>query len=341
MDSQQKAFTTPSSRPPQSGGGAKTLFPIDSDTHVLDRLNAIYKYRSLAITVFLLVMLAVLVRTYTTTPMYRATTSVLIEDEHGGSVAGFNAAAGNDNNYQDPEPYFQTQLRILQGRELATTVAQRLHLENVPEFNGQGQKRSWLGLIVHTMRTQAVGVIRGLIGDPPVTQAGSIKPAADGLVNAFLGVVGLEPVRGSRLVNVSITSSDPAFAALAADTHVEEYVKQNFQLRTETTQKGLAFLRDEIAKQQAKVEDSERAMADYREHNNALSLEDRQNTVVASLNQLNDQYTRAKTERIQKETLYKQIEGLAPSTPQLDTIPAITMNPAVSTLRQRLIDLQR
>ena len=132
MDSQPKAFTTPSSRPPQSGGGAKALFPIDSDTHLLDRLNAIYKYRSLAITVFLLVMLAVLVRTYTTTPMYRATTSVLIEDEHGGSVAGFNAAAGNDN-YQDPEPYFQTQLRILQGRELATTVAQRLHLENVPE----------------------------------------------------------------------------------------------------------------------------------------------------------------------------------------------------------------
>ena len=58
MDSQQKALATPSSRPPQSGGAAKALFPIDNDTHVLDRLNAIYKYRSLAITVFSLVMLA-------------------------------------------------------------------------------------------------------------------------------------------------------------------------------------------------------------------------------------------------------------------------------------------
>src|SRR5438034_6699204 len=163
MDSQQKALATPSSRPPQSGGAAKALFPIDNDTHVLDRLNAIYKYRSLAITVFSLVMLAALVRTYTTTPMYRATTSVLIEDEHGGSVAGFNAAAAGNDNYQDPEPYFRTQLRILQGRELATTVVQRLHLENVAEFNGQGQKRTWLGLIVHTMKSQAVGVLRALI----------------------------------------------------------------------------------------------------------------------------------------------------------------------------------
>src|SRR5437763_14953990 len=83
-------------------------------------------------------------------------------------------------------------------------------------------------------------------------------------------------------------------------------------------------------------------MADYREHNNALCREDRQNTVVASLNQLNDQYTRAKTERIQKETLYKQIEGItASSTAQLDAIPAIMQSGTVQTLRQRVNELQR
>jgi polysaccharide biosynthesis transport protein len=340
MEAQQKSHGVSSTRPPQ-GGAARTLFPIDSDTHLLDRLNAIYKYRAQAITLFLLVMLAVLVRTYTTTPMFRATTSVLIEDEHGGSIAGFNTT-GATTESQDPEPYFQTQLRILQGRELATTVVQRLHLESVPEFNGQGAKPTWLGAIVHTMRSQATGSLRALIGDPPPSRPGSTKLATDAFVNEFLGVVSLEPVRGSRLVNVSVTSSTAAFAALAADTLVEEYVKQNFQLRTETTHKSLQFLHDEIAKQQAKVEDSERAMADYREHNNALSLEDRQNTVVASLNQLNDQYTRAKTERIQKEALYKQIEAVpASSTVQLDAVPAIAQSVTVQTLRQRLNDLQR
>ena len=34
-------------------------FPTDSDTHLLDRLNAIYKYRYVVVTVFLLVLLAV------------------------------------------------------------------------------------------------------------------------------------------------------------------------------------------------------------------------------------------------------------------------------------------
>src|SRR3954463_15326168 len=73
---------------------AKSMFPVDSDTHLLDRLNAIYKYRYVVVTVFALVMMGVIIRTYTTTPMYRATTSVLIEDERNASVAGFNAQTG-------------------------------------------------------------------------------------------------------------------------------------------------------------------------------------------------------------------------------------------------------
>src|SRR5215208_8333242 len=130
------AAPPPQAKPPQRAA-AKGLFPTDSDTHILDRLNAIYKYRYVVVTVFLLVLLAVAVRTFTTTPMYRATTSVLIEDERAATVAGFNSATSNEY-IADPEPYYQTQLRILTGRELAAKVVARLNLARVPEFNGKG-----------------------------------------------------------------------------------------------------------------------------------------------------------------------------------------------------------
>src|SRR4029450_10972503 len=119
---------------------AKTLFPTDSDTHLLDRVNAIYKYRYVVLTVFLLVLLAVAVRTFTTTPMYRSTTSLLIEDERAASVAGFNSQTSAEY-VSDPEPYYQTQLRILTGRELAAKVVTRLNLASVAEFNGRGPER--------------------------------------------------------------------------------------------------------------------------------------------------------------------------------------------------------
>ncbi len=335
--SQNKPAAAP--RPPAANSvAARGLFPADSNTHVLDRLNALYKYRFVAATVFLLVILAVVLRVYTTTPMYRATTSLLIDDERAAAVAGFNATTTTADYYQDPEPYYQTQLRILTGRELAAKVAARLHLERLPEFNGQEIRPTGLAGILSTMKEQALALV-GIRPVPPSEKAPT-APSSDAIVNNFLGAVDVEPVRGSRLYNVSVRSSNPTFAAAAADALVEEYVKQNFERRTETASKSLTFLADEIAKQQTKVEDSERAMAEYRETNNALSLEERQNTVVSSLNQVNDQYTRARTERIQKEASYIQVKSLA-SSALAESIPAVTNNPAVQTLRQRLADLQR
>ena len=124
------------------------------------------------------------------------------------------------------------------------------------------------------MKRQAQGAIAKVTGGaPPVLPSARATKDADALVNNFLGVVTVDPVRGSRLYNVSVQSADPVFAAKAADVLVEEYVKQNFERRTEATAKSLQFLADEIKKQQTKVEDSERAMAEYRETNNALSLE--------------------------------------------------------------------
>src|SRR5438128_1235267 len=106
MDSKEK--NSAAAHPPRPAGGSpKGLFAPDSETHLLDRLNAIYKYRYVVGTVFLLVLFGTLIRTFTTTPMYRATTTLLVEDEHTGSVAGFNTATANEYN-SDPEPYFQT-----------------------------------------------------------------------------------------------------------------------------------------------------------------------------------------------------------------------------------------
>jgi len=331
MDSAPK----PASRPARAQ--AKGLFPADSDTHVLDRLNAIYKHRYIVIAIFLLVILGVVVRTYTTTPMYRATTSVLIEDDRAATVAGFNAATTDFS--QDPEPYYQTQLRILTGRELASKVVSRLRLEDMPEFNGQGPRRTGLGLVFQTMKDQARSIIGRVSGTAVPARSPSGKPTPDALVNALLGTVGVDQVRGSRLVNVSVTSSNPTFAATAADTLVEEYVRQNLEFRTDATRKSLDFLAGEIAKQQKKVEDSERAMAEYRETNNALSLEDRQNTVVANLNSVNEQYTKTRTERIQKEAVYNQIRNLPPEA--LADSPAVNSNTTVQSLRARLAELQR
>ena len=306
--------------------------PPQPDTSLLDRLNSVYRHRYLAASVFLLVMLGTALKTYSTVPQYLASAQILIEDERMAAVAGFGDGTSLDH-LADPAPYYQTQYRILTGRELSRRVAEKLHLERTPEFSGLGQQPTPLGRLWATIAGAArAGLVQS---DLPPAAASGAHPDVDQLADAFAHRVSVKPIPESQLVDVTFVAADPELAARAADALVEEYVAQNLDLRLRTTQGSLRWLAGELARQQQKVEDGERALAEYRETNDALSLEDRQNIVVARLNQLNDTVTRAKTNRVQKEALYEQVQALGPAAAP-ESIPAILQNAYLQSIKTRL-----
>ena len=216
--------------------------PRPSEIHLRDRLSVFYRYRYVAMLAFLLVLAVAGLRAYSQTPMYRASVRILIDLEDERSLAMEGVSTTSNTAYmQDPEPYFQTQYRILTGRELARRVVARMQ------------------------------------GGP-----GAAAAVTDGQAGDFASRVSVEPVRASRLVDVVFVSDDPALAANSANTLAEEYVQQNLDLRRQNMERSLEWLAQELARQKTIVEASERAMAQYREDQNALSLEDRQNIVICA-----------------------------------------------------------
>src|SRR5207247_5877075 len=85
-----------------------------------------------------------------------------------------------------------------------------------------------------------------------------------------------------------------------------------------------------------------RALADYRDKQNAMSLDDKQNIVLSRLNALSDAATKAKMLRVQKETAYSQIKpllggaGLSP-----DSLPINIQSVQMQTLKGRINELQQ
>ena len=100
------------------------------------------------------------------------------------------------------------------------------------------------------------------------------------------------------------------------------------------------WLEQEVIKQQEKVQDSERALAEYRDKQNALSLDDKQNIVLSRLNKLNDDVMTSRTKKAQKEVLYNQIKAIAGGQSP-ETIPAVGQSAAVQTAKGRVIEAQR
>jgi polysaccharide biosynthesis transport protein len=322
---------TPLPSPVRKGLGT---YGPNSNVHLFDRFAVIVKYYKAVIAVFVLVVAGWMYQTYTTVPMYRAQARIQIDEEHTTQTADFKEPY---LTYSDPEPYYQTQYRVLQGRDLARRAVRRLKLESVPEFNGKGPAPTRLTRVLGTIKAKALAPFTGgtttVPGEAP-------KPGAideNGLVAAFQSRVQVVPVRSSRLVDISFTSADREFAARAVNVLAEEYVQQNLEFRLENTQKTLDWLTQEVGKQQGIVQGSERLLAEYRENQNALSLEDRQNIVISRLNQVNDAVTRARTQRVQREALYRQISDAK----DREALISIVQNPFIQNLKTRLSELQR
>lgn len=309
--------------------------------HVLDRLAAVFRHRRVAGAAFVLVAGLMMLQSYSTIPQYRTSARVLIQDERSVAVGNLNA---NDPMFwQDSEQYYNTQYSILRSRALARRVVERLQLQNHPLFNGTTPEAGGPLSAVRDVRKYLGTTVRGFLArdtapaaEPPTPDETAIQSA---LISQFLGGVTIVPEKSTRLVEIVYTSTDPRFAALAANTLAEEYTQQNLDLRLETIRKNLAWLGDEVRKQEKKVTDAETAMAAYREEKNALSLEDRQNIVVARLNQLNDTVTRARTTRLQKEAVVRQLTGVNPANDGADAYPVIAASPGVIEAKNRLAEL--
>ena len=312
--------------------GARRRVQSDHGAHLLDHLSVISRYRHVAVSVLLLVVLGSLLRTYTTTPLYRAQARLMLEMEDERTTAMGGAISSVSSSFwQDPKVFYETQYRILTGSELARRVVRRLDLGRVPEFSGAAPATPRLNRMLSALKPRRLRGT-GRRGDASLpNRRWSINSSHECRSCRFRTAVWWT-WRSSRR-----TRRSPYAPSIRWPTST---FSRTWSCAGQNMVASLEWLSQELEKQQKKVEDSERAMAQYREDQNALSLEERQNIVVARLNQLNDAVTKAKTSRVQKEALYDQINALGADV-SADTIPAILQNPYIQTIKTRLAELQR
>jgi polysaccharide biosynthesis transport protein len=308
----------------------------EGEVHLLDRIAILYRYRRISLAVFVLATATMMIQGFTNTPIYQARAQLEIQDERSTAIPGLS---NNETQfYEDPEPYYNTQYKILKGRDLTRKVIKKLHLESVPEFNGTAAQAPTPLTMIADAKNKVLSVARPAAKvdqEPPKIDE---TPDESALVSSFIARVDVQPIRGSRLVDIFFTSSDPKFAALAANALVDEYVDQNLQLKLQSTQNMLDWLHKQLETQQVKVQDSERQLAEYRDKQNAMSLDDKNNIVTARLNHLNDELIKAKTDRIQKESRYNQLKSM-PSSSSPESAPAIAQSLQVQALKGRLAEL--
>jgi polysaccharide biosynthesis transport protein len=271
--------------------------------------------------------------TFTATPIFEARTQLLLEVDNP-NVVSFKEVVEQGQANTD---YYQTQYRILQSRSLVRRTLDRERLWEHPLFRPKppsavvqalGGAAAWVGGLFGGGRAGAAG--------PRTRPRRSRWPSI-----ASSKGLSVSPIRNSRLVDVKFRSPDPKLSARVANGLAAAFIEQNTELKFNVSKEASDWLGEQLAEQRKKVEASEQALQRYREQTDSVALEDRQNIVVQKLADVNAAVTKAKTERIQKEALYKQVKAVGANAAALDTLPSVLSNGFIQQLKAEVADHQR
>jgi succinoglycan biosynthesis transport protein ExoP len=315
----------------------------ETASQLMHYVRTMYKHRRIAFTAFSVLFLGMAINTFSATPIYQGRVQLLIEPLTPNVVTFKEVIEQSDNNYD----YYPTQYAILRSRTLARRTIDELKLWDHPEFGGGTGPKTKAFSVSGAVRAAIrwpMGLLSGLFAREPVEAAspGAGETARQSsVIDAFLGRLSVTPVKDSRLVDVGFSSPNPVTAASVANALAKQYIDQNLEFRFLSTKEASDWLGQQLALERKKLEESELALQRYREKGDAVALEDRQNIVVQRLADLNAAYTKARTDRFEKEALYNQLNGLQHDRTALDTFPAILSNSFIQQLKSQLADLQR
>src|SRR5688572_9870234 len=161
--------------------------------------RSIYKRKWWILLLALLFAIAAMVSVSFMTPIYRATATLMVEQNRARIVSVEEVYSGVSANRE----HYQTQMEILRSPALAAKVIDSLKLATHPEFDPRQQKP---------------GLLQTYLSAPSATQKDWTEERLQAVVlNDFLSRVSVEPARFSQIVRVSFDASDPLLAAKIAN----------------------------------------------------------------------------------------------------------------------------
>ncbi len=244
--------------------------------------------------------------TYRMVPIYRATASIDVEPDYP------QLQSINDLYRQAPTDdysFLLTQVQVLQSDNMAWQTIEQLGLD----------------------RNQAPSTPKR---DPQASavQIAAAKKAA--LTRDLKSNLHVEPLKDSRIIQVSLESSDPELAARIVNALVSNYIEFSFRARYDFTRHASGWMEQQLEDLRAKVEKSQQALVDYERQNLIINVGDKQNITEQRLQDLSRDYTTAQSDRVQKESIYelaKSNEG---------QIGVIVQNELLVRLEEKYTDLK-
>ena len=330
--------------PPEVVDAEYVSDPESTEVHLRDYWRILLKRRRLVILVFLTVVGLGAYKTVSSTPLYTATATLQIEPQDP-EVMQIRELLTSPDSGGGPYDYYETQFALLKSSPLAAKVITELNLASNLAFTKSDSPslldriRSWPFELVDFVLTYVSELSKP---SPPQTEKDSANEdkkfeygVPPGLINHYLSFLTVQPVRKTRLVEVTFTTPDPRLSQQLANAHATSFIRITLETRFELSQEAREFLEKKLAELQVKVQQAEEALQHFRQAHGVISLEGTENIVVERMVDFNKRLTEARAKRIEMESLYRTIANHDPH-----YLSEVINNSVIQQLKSNLLALE-
>ena len=261
----------------RSGGASSNL---NADGFLLEYVTVLWKRKWSILATTIVVLTLYTISALRAVPLYVATGRIAINRETPVNL-GFKEPEASAEEDFDSTVTLETQVRILQSRILAAEVVKSMRAQNNPLFDPGGNANA--------------------MGAKPF-DLNSPKDAA--LAARVQGSLSVKVLPGTRVIEIQCTDPNPRLAADMVNQTIATYIEQNYKTKYEATMQTSDWLAHELTDLKLKMETSQAELIRYQMENNIFGVDDKQNLINSTLDDLNKRLTEAQTDRIQKEALY-------------------------------------
>ncbi|HEX4271108.1 MAG TPA: GumC family protein, partial [Rhizomicrobium sp.] len=257
-------------------------------------------------------------------PTVYASSAVVMLDPRKNNVTDLSAVLSPLGN--DPASV-QNQIQIINSRDLAGTVVDRLSLANDPEFNPALARPGIM---------QLVGEMLSLL-NPRTWMDGSTPPstnllARERVIENFQSHVSADAQGLSTAITINATSHDPAKAALIANSMADAYVKSQIATKVGATNATTDWLNTRLHDLAQQLEIQEEAIQRYKALHNLNDAAPGNSIVDQQMVGISAQVVQARSDLAEKQAIDDRINQLVASGNPAD-VAQIVSSPLIVQLR--------
>lgn len=240
----------------------------------------------------------------------------------------------------------QNEAYVIQSRDTARQVIDKLKLKDNPEFNpALRPEPDWLSYL-DPMRYLPDSIKAYMPGQKAPADQPELSPEVkaeqemNGIIDTLLAKIEVTTLGRSHVLNVEARSIAPDIAAAIANGFGAAYLARQRSDKIEAGEEVEKFLADRIASLREQVEKTDRAVEEYRRANN-LYQGSSASVTAQQMTELNTQLIIAQTAKAESDSRLGEAQALRRTGVDSQSVPQVLQSPLVQQLKAQQSEADR